>query len=73
MAATKSSATQSVPVDIDPPDIPIAVRGFITDPKFVGYQILTNYESSYWRALMGNDAWSLYEVLRSFCHEGKNS
>src|SRR5215212_6278015 len=54
-------------------DIAFAVQGYVTDPKRVGYQILTNYESMYWRALAGNDAWSLYEVLRSFCHEGHNT
>ena len=53
-------------------DTPVAVQGYVTDPKFVGYQILNNYESTYWRALIGNDAWGLYEVLRSFCHEGNN-
>src|SRR4051812_2833578 len=42
------------------------VRGFATDPKHSGYQILTNYESTYWRAFAGVQAWSLYEVLRSF-------
>jgi hypothetical protein len=55
------------------PDIPVVIHGFVTDPKLVGYQILTNYESIYWRALVGNDAWSLYETLRSFCHEGNNT
>lgn len=54
-------------------DSPVDIRGYITDPKRVGYQVLTNYESIYWRALVGNDAWSLYEVLRSFCHNGKNA
>lgn len=53
-------------------DTLIEIRGYASDPKLVGYQILTNYESTYWRALVGNDAWSLYEVLRSFCHEGNN-
>jgi hypothetical protein len=48
------------------------VRGFATDPKHSGYQILTNYESTYWRAFAGVQAWSLYEVLRSFCHNGNN-
>jgi hypothetical protein len=51
----------------------IEVRGYVTDAKRVGYQILTNYESVYWRALVGNDAWGLYEVLRSYCHEGNRS
>ena len=51
----------------------IEVRGYITDAKRVGYQILTNYESVYWRALVGNDAWGFYEVLRSYCHEGNQS
>ena len=49
-------------------EIPFTVQGFITDPKSVGYQILTNYECIYWRALVGAEAWGLYEVLRSFCH-----
>jgi hypothetical protein len=62
MAASSSSA-----------DISISVHGFVTDPKLVGFQVLTNYESMYWRALVGNDAWSLYEVLRSFCHEGNRT
>lgn len=53
-------------------DTLIEIRGYASDPKLVGYQILTNYESTYWRALVGNDAWGLYEVLRSFCHEGNN-
>ncbi len=53
-------------------DASIEIIGYVTDPKLVGYQILTNYESTYWRALVGNEAWSLYEVLRSFCHEGNN-
>lgn len=48
------------------------VRGFATDPKHSGYQILTNYESTYWRAFVGVQAWALYEVLRSFCHNGNN-
>ena len=51
----------------------IEVRGYVTDAKRVGYQVLTNYESIYWRALVGNSAWSLYEVLRSFCHHGNNT
>jgi len=54
-------------------DIPFTVQGYVTDPKLVGYQVLTNYESTYWRALLGNDAWGLYEVLRSFCHEGNTT
>jgi len=54
-------------------DIPFSVQGYVTDPKLVGYQILTNYESTYWAPLVGNDAWRLYEVLRSFCHEGKST
>jgi len=53
-----------------PVDIPFSVQGYVIDPKLVGYQILTNYESMYWRALVGNEAWSLYEILRSFCHQG---
>ena len=46
----------------DPPadSSTIEVRGYVTDPKCVGYQILTNYESTYWRTLVGNDAWGLY-------------
>ena len=48
------------------------MRGFATDPKYSGYQILTNYESTYWRAFVGVQAWALYEVLRSFCHNGNN-
>lgn len=54
-------------------DTPLQVRGYLTDPQRAGYQILSNYESTYWRALVGNEAWSLYEVLRSFCHEGHAS
>jgi hypothetical protein len=53
-------------------DTAFEVRGFATDPKHSGYQILTNYESTYWRAFVGLQAWSLYEVLRSFCHNGNN-
>jgi hypothetical protein len=53
-------------------DALVEIHGYVTDPKLVGYQILTNYESHYWRRLVGRDAWALYEVLRSFCHEGKN-
>lgn len=53
-------------------DIAFEVRGFATDPKHSGYQILTNYESTYWRAAVGVQAWALYEVLRSFCHNGNN-
>jgi hypothetical protein len=52
-------------------DIPLTIHGFVTDPKLVGYQILTNYESNYWRSLVGAPAWSLYEVLRSYCHNGQ--
>lgn len=53
-------------------DLAFEVRGFATDPKHSGYQILTNYESTYWRAFVGVPAWALYEVLRSFCHNGNN-
>ena len=56
-----------------PADQPVEIVGYVTDPKLIGYQILTNYESTYWRALVGNDAWSLYEILRSFCHDGNNT
>jgi hypothetical protein len=56
-----------------PQDIPFSVQGYITDPKQVGYQILTNYESTYRAPSVGNDAWRLYEVLRSFCHQGCNT
>lgn len=51
-------------------DLPLELRGHITHPQRAGYQLLTNYESTYWRAAVGNDAWSLYEVLRSYCHRG---
>lgn len=54
-------------------DIPIVVHAYVTDPKLVGYQMLTNYESTYWAPVVGNDAWRLYEVLRSFCHQGNNT
>lgn len=56
-----------------PQDTPFTVQRYVTDPKLVGYQILTNYESMYWAPLVGNDAWRLYEVLRSFCHEGNSA
>ncbi len=56
----------------DSGEVGFEVRGFATDPKHSGYQILTNYESTYWRAFVGVPAWSLYEVLRSFCHNGNN-
>lgn len=68
--------TLTPPSTVPPPsgiDVPIAVQGFVTDPKLVGYQVLTNYESTYWAPLVGNEAWRLYEVLRSFCHEGHNT
>ena len=54
-------------------DASIEVIGYKTDPLRRGFQTLTNYECTYWRALVGNEAWSLYEVLRSFCHQGNNS
>lgn len=54
-------------------DIPIVVHAYVTDPKLVGYQMLTNYESTYWAPVVGNEAWRLYEVLRSFCHQGNNT
>lgn len=53
-------------------DIPIEIRGYASDPKRVGYQLLTNYESTYWGALVGAQEWRLYEALRSFCHQGKD-
>ncbi len=56
-----------------PTDTSIEIQGYVTDPKFVGYQVLTNYESTYWGALVGNDAWRFYEVLRSFCHQQKST
>ena len=43
-----------------------------SDPTKHGYQLLYNYDSIYWRALIGRDAWSLYEVLKSFCHAKEN-
>lgn len=55
-----------------PDDIPVDINGVVTDPLRAGFQILANYESTYWRALVGNDAWGLYEVLRSFCHADKD-
>lgn len=55
-----------------PPDIPVIIHGHSTDPTKDGYQILYNYESTYWRALVGSPAWALYEVLRSFCHKQNN-
>jgi hypothetical protein len=66
-ATTIKEFLMSTPLNFD---APIEIRGYVTDPKRVGYQVLTNYESIYWRALIGNDTWSLYEVLRSFCHQG---
>lgn len=53
-------------------DLPLELRGYVTQPQRAGYQLLTNYESTYWRAAVGNDAWSLYEVLRSYCHRGES-
>lgn len=46
--------------------------GFNTDPLRSGYQTLSNYESTFWRAYTGVEAWALYEILRSFCHTGKS-
>ena len=51
---------------------PAAWPAFSTAPRQVGFQLLTNYESMFWRTLVTNDAWSLYEVLRSFCHDGND-
>ena len=48
----------------------IQLSSTVTDPTRYGYQVLYNYGSTYWRALLGNGAWGLYEVLRSFCHTG---
>ena len=48
----------------------IHLSSTVTDPTRYGYQVLYNYGSTYWRALLGNGAWGLYEVLRSFCHTG---
>lgn len=59
---------EQLPHTIDA-DTPVEIHGYKTDPLRRGYQVLWNYENIYWRALVGNDAWSLYEVLRSFCHE----
>jgi hypothetical protein len=71
-AGNSSSPPVGAPVGASNQDIPFEVRGFATDPKHSGYQILTNYESTYWRAFVGVPAWALYEVLRSFCHNGNN-
>lgn len=49
-------------------NIPITVEGFVTDPKRIGFQVLTNYENMFWRALVGSNPWGLYEVLRGYCH-----
>lgn len=46
--------------------------GFNTDPLRSGYQTLSNYESTFWRAYTGSMEWALYEILRSFCHAGKS-
>lgn len=46
--------------------------GFNTDPLRSGYQTLSNYESTFWRAYTGSQEWALYEILRSFCHAGKS-
>lgn len=67
-----SSPTVSASTGAPKQDIAFEVRGYATDPKHSGYQILTNYESTYWRAFVGVQAWALYEVLRSFCHNGNN-
>lgn len=53
-------------------DTPIEIRGYVTDPKQVGYQILNNYENLYWATLVGPVAWRLYELLRGFCHGEEN-
>ena len=50
-------------------DLPVRLQGYITDPKLVGYQLLTNYEVIYWQCLVGRDAWALYLLLRSYCHQ----
>ena len=49
-------------------DTPIEVKGFVTDPKRVGYQVLTNYENIYWGTLVDPIAWRLYQILRGFCN-----
>ena len=54
-------------------DAPISIQGYVTDPKQVGYQHLTNYENFYWRPLVGNEAWGLYEVLRGHCRSDNSS
>jgi hypothetical protein len=51
-------------------DLPVRLQGYVTDPKLVGYQILTNYETIYWQCLVGRNAWALYLLLRSYCHHG---
>jgi hypothetical protein len=57
------------PAEYPDADARVEIVGYKTDPLRRGYQILWNYESTYWRSLVGNDAWGLYEILRSFCHE----
>src|SRR5436190_23000935 len=71
-AAELADRSTSSPPAESPAPGSFEVRGYATDPKHSGYQILTNYESTYWRAFVGVQAWSLYEVLRSFCHNGNN-
>jgi len=56
-----------------PPDPQLEIHGYVTDPHQVGYQQLTNYESTYWRPLVGRDAWACFEVLRSFCHAQRHT
>ena len=63
-------AAASTPQTVTGPDAGCTFAAFVVAPQAVGYQLLTNYESLYWRALVGRDAWSLYETLRTFCHAG---
>ena len=59
--------------NLPPDDAPVEVVGYKTDPLRRGYQILWNYENTYWGALVGRDAWAFYLALRSFCHQGNNT
>ena len=65
----KNTAHQNKNPEQPDADAQVEVIGYKTDPLRRGYQILWNYESTYWRAYVGNDVWSYYEVLRSFCHD----
>jgi len=72
MAGRGENPVDNPPEDLLEPGVTFVVAGEEVDPAQHGYTAVHNYANYFWRPYLGNTAFSLWELLLSFCYGEKD-